>query len=76
MFHSFVNPAERIVTIDREMTRTRYSLKATNQSKENDSLSRGIREWMCPWGIRCQSSQANNYIAVRSFDNDNTEEFR
>ena len=76
MFHSFVNPAERIVTIDREMTRTRYGLKATNQSTEIEALSRGKYKWRCRWGIVCQSSQANNYISWRSFENDNTEEFR
>ena len=73
MFHSFVNPAERIVTIDREMTRTRYSLKATNQSKENDSLSRGISKWLCPWGIVCKSSQANWCQRGRSSDSDTGE---
>ena len=76
MFHSFVNPAERIVTIDREMTRTRYGLKASNQSTEVEALSRGRYRWRCPWGITCQSSQANNYQAMRSFENDNAEEFR
>ena len=74
MFHSFVNPV--VVTIDHEMTRTRYGLKATNQSTETEALSRGRFKWRCPWGIVCQSSQANNYQDVRSFENDNTEEFR
>ena len=74
MFHSFVNPVERIVTIDREMTRTRYGLKAPNQSTEIEE--RGRFKWRCPWGIVCWSSQANWYQASRSFENDNTEEFR
>ena len=85
LFHSFVNPAERIVTIDPEMTRTRYGLESTNQSIEVEDrnkgsftrlLGRGIIKWRCPWGIVCKSSQVNNYQAVRSFENDNTEEFR
>ena len=61
------------MTIDHEMTRTRYGLKATNQSKENDSLSRGSISWLCPWGIRCKKSQANWCQAARSSGSDTGE---
>ena len=76
LFHSFVNPAERIVTIYREMTRTRYGVETPNQSTEVEAVSRGRYKWRCRWGLTCQSSQANWYQSVRSFENGNTEEFR
>ena len=71
MFHSFVNPAERIVTIDREMTRTRYGVEATNQSTEVKAVSKGSEgRGRCRFGIISGSSEANNIQAVRSPDND------
>ena len=85
MFHSFVNPAERIVTIDPEMTRTRYGLEATNQSTEVEDrntesftrlLGRGRFKRRCPWGIVCGSSQVNYYQAARSPGNDTVEKIR
>ena len=70
MFHSFVNPAERIVTIYREMTRTRYGVEAPNQSTEVEAVSRRKKLEKCRFGIIKVSSEVNNIQATRSSGSD------
>ena len=50
-------------TIDREM-------KASNQSSEIEALSKGTYKGRWRWGLRSQSSQANNIQVARSPGND------